>query len=145
MFLCVRRIVILKGLPHFLREETSVRRLIKAPLQHCLKKEALHHQQEKSLLFTWQLPCVCNPSKFCVTDSLLIFFPKVVLEKIPPPWKLVALQIYSNFSFRNIPSIVTTHYPPRTVFPFYSTVNSQYCGWFPSVFFRLLLPEHCEE
>ncbi len=130
--LYVSRKVILQGTSFPARINSSIMRVIIVPLQHCLKKEALHNVGSKK-------------SPFCLHDSscahaiyqssmaaipMLIFFPKVVLEKIPP-WKLVALQIYSNFSFRKIPSIVTTHYPSRTnslfwqtVFPFNSTVNT---------------------
>jgi hypothetical protein len=35
--------VLTQGLPHFLREETSVRRVIIVPIQQCLENKALHH------------------------------------------------------------------------------------------------------
>jgi hypothetical protein len=57
MFFCVRMKVLTQGLPHFLQEEISARRVIRVPLQYSLKKEALPPEKNKEdkRIFMYQI------------------------------------------------------------------------------------------
>jgi hypothetical protein len=47
MFCCVRMKVLTQGLPHFLQENISERRVIRVPPKNCLKKDVLHPEKNK--------------------------------------------------------------------------------------------------